>query len=143
MGIYNLKNRYKNIGCFQTIDVDLLKVENCYSTIPLYFEFINSGEATSNCGISEFSRSLSYLSSNNDNINDENYYLFKFLKMGMENYIIIILFLLLFTIIFIVIIILIERYNKKITAIFYSRNDFFPKKDLIKIRKQPIFILEN
>lgn len=109
----------------KTIDVDLLKVDNCYSSIPIYFEFINNGEATSNCGMSELSRSLSHLP-NNSSIY-ENYYLFKFLNITMENYIITILLLLVFTIILVIIIILIEKHIKIVTIIFYSRNDFFPK----------------
>lgn len=89
--------------------------------------------------MSELSRSLSNLTYNNSTY--ENYYLFKFLNITMKNYIITILFLLVFTIIFVFITILIEKYVKKITTIFYSKNDFFPRKDFIKLRKQPTFIL--
>ncbi|CCU56466.1 S-S bond formation pathway protein substrate (Cop-F9L) [Mythimna separata entomopoxvirus 'L'] len=105
------------------INIGIIEINNCFSTRPIDFLFLNSGSVESNCGIKYISDALLNIDERQQQLTLELLF-----RLGMFDYILILSVIILLYFLFIFLSFLIPRNYKNM---YYSRNTILNKNDKI------------
>lgn len=104
-----------------------LDIGHCESDVPLYFEFINAGSATANCGFKELTTvMIEEMNKNREKNTEKKRKLLSIFNIRVTDWTFVLLpllFLILLSIILVFYIYIFKRFK----IIFYSKNDIIPK----------------